>query len=486
MHPSRIRVVATEATRTALNSDELIDRIKRLLGWQVHLLPKELEGKVGAYGVLSSYDEVRGLVMDLGGGSTQITWMKTENGELKMSDVGSVSMPYGAAALTKHLQALGEEDQNARKEFEHEVIGRLKDAVKTIAIPEDLVQEGHKRGLNLYLTGGGFRGWGFVLMNEHHIKPYPVPIINGFHVTTDAFHDTAKVTVAVNRATDEETPDIFRVSARRASQVPSVAFLVNCLSQALPDITDVYFCQGGVREGLLFLEELDTISRAESPFVTATLAYAPESTTKLVDLLSVAARPPPSQDDQKRAVFSKPMLTTFVQAMYVHAAFPKDIAAGAALRSTTTGVFANTHGVSHEQRALLALFLCERYGGYKSISPTEQDFYKRMSQLLPGEEGWWCMLLGRVAALLGKLLPSGVAPQWERVKLKVQWRPKKDNNIFCIDFSFPGMMTASNGELSGPLKKLLTSIEKAGKRKNWVEGKGYKVLVTINGKDAGE
>jgi retrograde regulation protein 2 len=41
----------------------------------VELLPKEQEEEVGALGIASSFSHISGLVMDLRGGSTQITWM---------------------------------------------------------------------------------------------------------------------------------------------------------------------------------------------------------------------------------------------------------------------------------------------------------------------------------------------------------------------------------------------------------------------------
>lgn len=37
--------------------------------------------------------------MDLGGGSVQFTWMETDNGSVSMGTKGSISLPYGAAAL---------------------------------------------------------------------------------------------------------------------------------------------------------------------------------------------------------------------------------------------------------------------------------------------------------------------------------------------------------------------------------------------------
>jgi retrograde regulation protein 2 len=64
---TNIKILATEATRTAINSEDYRRQIKDATGWEVDMLPKEIEGRVGAMGVASSFSEVEGLVMDLGG-----------------------------------------------------------------------------------------------------------------------------------------------------------------------------------------------------------------------------------------------------------------------------------------------------------------------------------------------------------------------------------------------------------------------------------
>ena len=63
----KIRILATEATRTAVNSVEFRQQIKDAIGWEVDMLPKEAEGRIGALGVASSFSNIEGLVMDLGG-----------------------------------------------------------------------------------------------------------------------------------------------------------------------------------------------------------------------------------------------------------------------------------------------------------------------------------------------------------------------------------------------------------------------------------
>ncbi|KAF1838408.1 retrograde regulation protein 2 [Decorospora gaudefroyi] len=471
-----IRIVATEATRKARNSEDFRSRIKEATGWTVELLPKEMEGRIGALGVASSCESVIGLMMDLGGGSTQLTWIMTKNGKMEMSERGSASLPYGAAALTQRLEEAGSPDSEAFKALESEVLSDLKTAVQDIRIPQHMLDLSESYdGLQLYLSGGGFRGWGFVLMSEHWIQPYPIPIINGFRTTNDRFQDTQAIQAAVQKP---DTPDIFRVSARRASQVPAVAFLVTCLSKALPRITHVHFCQGGVREGIYFAE-MDPKWRREAPLVTATRCYAPPSTQVLADMLHSATVPPLSM--RRQEIFGENLITAFTQAMFAHMAHVKDVRGGAALRSTTTGIFAAAHGLSHEGRALLAILLCERYGGYSSISPTEQDFYGRMLQLVPRDVRWWCMYLGRVAAVLASVYPAGTVRE-SRVAVDVQWtQTKKDKEKLCVDFRF----SEERDGLDQGLDAALGKVEKAGKKKNWNGEDGYKVLLTVNGRDYG-
>ena len=474
----QVRIVATEATRKAINTEDFQKQINDATGWPVELLPKEMEGRIGALGAASSYENVKGLMMDLGGGSTQLTWIITEAGEVRMSEKGSASLPYGAAALSKKLEDIGAKRHNEAYaqhiKLEHEVVADLKAAVQAIDIPKELLDS--PEGIHLYLSGGGFRGWGFVLMSENAIRPYPIPIINGFKTTQDIFHDTKAVQAAVLK---EDTPEIFRVSARRATQVPAVAFLVTCLAQALPSILDVYFCQGGVREGMHFAA-MSPQARAESPLVTVTKAHAPASTLQLVSTLLKALQPAPSF--AQTPIFSQTLLTAFVQAMYAHMANVKDVRGGAALRSTTTGIFSAAHGLSHEERALLAILLCERYGGYTSISPTEQDFYRRMAQLIPAGMEWWCMYAGRVAAILAAVYPAGTVRE-ERVRVGAEWVvTKKGNEKLCVEFGFGKGVD----ELDEGLDRSLRMVGKCGKKKNWVSGSGYKVEVTVDGRAYGE
>ncbi|KAF2457379.1 Ppx/GppA phosphatase family-domain-containing protein [Lineolata rhizophorae] len=516
---SQIRILATEATRQALNSEEFRAEIRAAIGIEVEMLPKQEEGRVGAFGVASSLSAVNGLVMDLGGGSTQLTWLlSTSGGEIQMSAKGSISLPYGAAALSRRLQEAS--SQKEKDVLQKEITTALRDAVSELDFPEVLKSAiDNSKGLSLYLSGGGFRGWGFVLMSQHPVSPYPIPLINGFSVPVSEFHDTDAVKSAIN-ARAVASPDmagrgsegIFRVSERRASQVPAVALLVSCLADALPAIDEVHFCQGGVREGWHF-SRMPSATRVQHPLVVGTQQYAPTSTEKFLLLLK-ASIPGPSSLPPLFA--GAHMLRAVAQSLFAHAHLARDLRAAAGIRSTTTGELASVHGAGHVDRAVLAYVLCERWGGLRALSPGDQSFHGRIEEFLRREGAgvtWWCRYLGRVASVIGGVYPGGVIPdreELERMQISADWadadssvgsslssllgskgkdkdkkhKKKADSGSRFVKLTvrFPkndaGRIWAE-GSLKG-----LKAVEKVGKKKHWTPGeKGAKVVIELEGID---
>ena len=177
---SSVRVLATEATTNAINCQELIEAIYESTNWDVELLSGEEEGKLTAYGVMSSYNTVNGLYIDLGGASTQLSWMKCVDGEITQCET-PVSLPYGAGTLTRRLKA---EDANA---LFMEIKNAYKLAVERIKIPEDMFKNATlKGGFNLLARGGGLRGMGHLILSQ--TPDYPIQtILNGFSSSHNEF-----------------------------------------------------------------------------------------------------------------------------------------------------------------------------------------------------------------------------------------------------------------------------------------------------------
>ncbi|KAL8872798.1 MAG: hypothetical protein Q9174_001629 [Haloplaca sp. 1 TL-2023] len=468
----RVRVVATEATRKALNGDDLRQQVERATGWSVELLAKEEEGRIGALGVASSFHSIKGLVMDLGGGSIQMTWMTAQDGEVKTSPKGAVSFPYGAAAL---MRRLGEIDTNGLDSLRQEMSSNFETALQQLEVPEALAKAANDDGgWTMYLSGGGFRGWGYILMSLHSVAPYPIPIINGFRVPKSSFLPN------LDEYSDPES--MFRISSRRASQVPAVNFLIKALVQSIPSISYIHFAQGGIREGLLF-SALPPSIQSQHPLVAATQTYAPAATASLVRILqSTLPQTSPSANDLKppAALTSPEMLTSIVHLLHVHASSPKDIRASSALRSTTTGLLGDAHGLSHVDRCLLALVLCERWGG--DPSPSDEVYLNKMQELAGVEASWWAKYVGCSAAGIGELFPAGVVRTGEenQVKAEVGWSAveKKGKREVALGYK---ISTAIQG-VDSAVEAWRLGMEKVGKKKNHIGGRdgwGVRILASV-------
>lgn len=458
----RVRIVATEATRNAVNSEDLRQQIERATSWRVEMLAKEDEGRIGAMGVASSFGSIRGLVLDLGGGSIQMTWMISEDGEVKTSPKGAVSFPYGAAALMMRLGEVGIEGQSSLRE---EMSANFETALDDLDIPETLIEEAEKDGgLTLYLSGGGFRGWGYILMSLHSINPYPIPIINGFRVPKSSFLPNLD-----DYLSDPEST--FRISARRASQVPAITFLIKALTESIPSVSYIHFAQGGIREGLLF-SSLSTPIQSQPPLVAATQSYAPVSSPTLFEILQNSIprpRNPATMTHPAGNMTSYTFLISIIHLLYAHASFPKDIRAAAALRSTTTGLLGSAHGLSHIDRALLALVLCERWGG--DLSPTDEQYLCKLQELAGPKASWWAKYIGRSAGGIGDLFPAGVIRDKEEnlVHVEAGWAEPGSVDL-RIRVGIEGV--------GGAVEEWRRGMEKVGKKKNWIGGRdGWGVKV---------
>lgn len=435
-----IRVVATEATRTAENSQEFRDSIHRATGWTVELLSKEQEGSLGSWGVASSLGEVTGLVMDLGGGSTQLSWIVSKDGEVQMAEK-PVSMPYGAAALTMRIKNTPEAELKA------ELTERLTAAYESLELPDRL----KGRDITLYLSGGGFRGFGYLLLSQHSISPYPIPIINGFEESVNAFS-----TLAETPPSAETLSDTFRISTRRAAQLPAVSMLVRTVTKVLPRITNVTFCQGGVREGSLY-SRLPKEIRAQDPLVVATLPYKPNSADRFKEILDASL--PPSTPGAIRK-----LTTAIANLITVYSENPKESQASCGLHSTTNGILAGVQGLPHLERAMVALVLCQRWKG----EVADGALKRRFASLVGGELDFWCRYLGAVAGVVGAVYPSGNIV-WGDEQLQIVGKDKGEDVKVSVLF----------GKDNLGLESQIEEIGKVGKNKRCPLGWRKKVKVSV-------
>lgn len=91
------RAVATAAVRNAVNQEEIVQRINRNSRFTVEVLSDYQEAYYGYLAVTNSTMLTEGITIDIGGGSTEITYFKDR--ELKQYH----SFPFGAITLKKQF-----------------------------------------------------------------------------------------------------------------------------------------------------------------------------------------------------------------------------------------------------------------------------------------------------------------------------------------------------------------------------------------------
>ncbi|SDX19497.1 Ppx/GppA phosphatase family protein [Paenibacillus sp. CF384] len=92
-----IRAVATAAIRNASNRSEVLHRIESKTGLPIELLSGEEEAGYGFLGMINSMDIQDGFLIDIGGGSTEVSLFKNR------TLVQAVSFPFGCVSMTRRF-----------------------------------------------------------------------------------------------------------------------------------------------------------------------------------------------------------------------------------------------------------------------------------------------------------------------------------------------------------------------------------------------
>ncbi|MGD0144285.1 MAG: Ppx/GppA family phosphatase [Rhizomicrobium sp.] len=100
--PARLRAIATEACRRARNADVLIARARDEAGIALEIVGTEEEAHLAALGCapLLGKRHRGALVFDIGGGSTEIVWLKRRGS--RTVNVFSASVPVGVVTLAEN------------------------------------------------------------------------------------------------------------------------------------------------------------------------------------------------------------------------------------------------------------------------------------------------------------------------------------------------------------------------------------------------
>ena len=218
---SRVLAVATAAVRAAKNGDAFLARVEAETGIRFEVLCGADEAYYDYLGVINTTKLKDGAIVDVGGGSTEIIWVK--NRELKEA----VSIPYGAVLLTERFS--GRPESAAYRFFMQQLDN----------IPWIDELQGH----DIYGIGGSAR-------------------VAAMHCVKDYSYDSPETVRLQYRSLDNFYRMLLPLTPVERGLIPSVTpergdIIVGGLLpiKALMDMLtskSLYVCPFGLREGMFF------------------------------------------------------------------------------------------------------------------------------------------------------------------------------------------------------------------------------------------
>ena len=103
---SGLRSIATEACRRATNTAPFLERVARQTGLQLDVISSREEAKLAleSCAPLLAGAGRRALLFDIGGGSTELVWVRLTEGQ-RPALIGTLSMPVGVVGLSERYGA---------------------------------------------------------------------------------------------------------------------------------------------------------------------------------------------------------------------------------------------------------------------------------------------------------------------------------------------------------------------------------------------
>jgi exopolyphosphatase/guanosine-5'-triphosphate,3'-diphosphate pyrophosphatase len=232
LSPEDVHPVATSAIRDAANRDEFLARARESTGMEIEVLPARDEAYYGYVAAVNTSTLQDGVVVDLGGGSMQLSHVRGRRA-LAMS-----SFPLGAVRVTE--QFLG--DRPAKKKE----LARVRDHVRETLSELDWLEGSGERAVAL---GGAARN----LAAAAHVDPGVVDLgVQGYVISPAAISDLVARLAAVPSAERGQVPGI---KPGRGDIILAAAVTLETVLE-LGGFDGIEVTEAGLREGVFLARTL--------------------------------------------------------------------------------------------------------------------------------------------------------------------------------------------------------------------------------------
>jgi exopolyphosphatase / guanosine-5'-triphosphate,3'-diphosphate pyrophosphatase len=263
----RLEVIATSAVREAANQSGFFARLKGL-PLEFHVLSGEEEAQYGALAVANSFDLPNAWVMDLGGGSAQLSRLEDRRW------VRGQAFPLGGVRLTEmFLKSAKANDKE---------IGKLESFVKKEM--GNLLERVRKEPAPLIAMGGTIRNLAKAIQRE---IGYPVELLHGFKIKR---YSLEKLVDKLLKLEPNDRAGISGINPDRADVILAGALVYQTVMREA-GLEELQVSGQGVREGAFwrhFMPDPHLIPDVRSFSVQNLFAHYPQPLehTKKVRLLS--------------------------------------------------------------------------------------------------------------------------------------------------------------------------------------------------------
>lgn len=224
-----IAAVATQSLRKAKNKNEIIHRIKYICGIDVNVISGQEEANYNYIGVKDDITLRKGIMMDIGGGSTEILCFNSEEA------IKSVSLPFGARTIIKEYQLKDNISETLEEELRAHLVKEHFNKILWINGKKDCT-----------LVGSGGTMKNVAKLINHNISPC-LKKDNNYHFTAEYVEDIYKLII------NKPIEDIRKLKGMSDRRVEVIKGGIEILLSFLI-YTNIHFIivsKKGIREGVL-------------------------------------------------------------------------------------------------------------------------------------------------------------------------------------------------------------------------------------------
>ncbi len=234
------RCIATQACRSAENGAAFLARVKSETGLRFDVITPEEEARLAVAGCEDLIDAKAGaaLIFDIGGGSTELSWMK-RNGDGGYDLAAWTSIPFGVVSLAEKYDG-----RQLTEDAYQSAVDEVRAALVAFGDPAglaDIFSAGEAHFLGTSGTVTSIAGVHLKLPRYRRDK------VDGLWLTTD---EASAVTKRLSAMSLAERADEPCIGPERADLVVCGCAILDALTRQWP-VTRIRVADRGLREGLL-------------------------------------------------------------------------------------------------------------------------------------------------------------------------------------------------------------------------------------------